>query len=135
MSAWRRNIIGCILIVILVAIFNPMAAAFVLQGQHILELMTEKLGQAQSLFISQKVVFYNIGRQPAAVEDPEAGTLGQDDSQTPISEPDDTSPQPVEMELAPDTIEMEETLRSSAIIRTPAFLARTYLKTSQRIWP
>jgi hypothetical protein len=76
MSAWRRNIIGCILIVIMVFIFNPMAAAFVLQGQHILELMTEKLGQAQSLFISQKVVFYNIGEQPAAVEESEAAAGG-----------------------------------------------------------
>ena len=65
MSNWPRNIIGCILIVILVFIFNPMAAAFVLQGQHILELMTEKLGQGQSLFITQNVVFYNIGEQPA----------------------------------------------------------------------
>jgi hypothetical protein len=111
MSAWRRNIIGCILIVIMVFIFNPMAAAFVLQGQHILELMTEKLGQAQSLFISQKVVFYNIGEQPAAVEESEADTLSADDSQPSISEQDDTSPQLEEVELAPDKIEMEETLR------------------------
>jgi hypothetical protein len=95
----------------MVFIFNPMAAAFVLQGQHILELMTEKLGQAQSLFISQKVVFYNIGEQPAAVEESEADTLSADDSQPSISEQDDTSPQLEEVELAPDKIEMEETLR------------------------
>ena len=111
MSAWLRNIIGCILMVMLVMTFNSRAAAFVLQGQHILELMTEKLGQAQSLFISQKVVFYNIGEQTAAVEEPDAGTPSMDDSQPSISEQDDSSPQPVEMELAPDKIEMEETLR------------------------
>jgi len=111
MSVWRKNIIGCMLMVILVFIFNPMAAAFVLQGQHILELMTEKLGRAQSLFISQKVVFYNIEERPAAIEEPEAGTPRMDHSPSSISEQDDTSPQPVEMELAPDKIEMEETLR------------------------
>ena len=111
MTAWLKNIIGCILIVILVTISSPMAAAFVLQGQHILELMTEKLGQAQSLFISQKVVFYHIDQRPAAIGEPEGGTPGMDDSRPSISERDDTGPQPVEMELAPDKIEMEETLR------------------------
>jgi hypothetical protein len=97
--------------VILIFILNPLAQAFVLQGQHILELMTERLGQAHSLFISQKVVFYNIGEKPVAVEEPEAGTPSMDDSQPSISEQDDISPQPVEIELAPDKIEMEETLR------------------------
>ena len=113
MIAWRRNIIVCILIVMLVFIVNSTAAAFVLQGQHILELMTQKLGQAQSLFVSQKVVFYNIGEPPAAVEEPEADTPGEDDSQPLIAELDETGAQQVEMELAPDKIEMEETLRYS----------------------
>ena len=46
--------------------------AYVLQGPHIIQLMTEQLGQADSLFISQKVIFYNIS--------PQAESSGQNDS-------------------------------------------------------
>ncbi len=96
---------------ITVAIFNPAGMAYVLPGQHILDLMTEHLGQAQSLFISQKVVFYNIRRQPAAAEESEAGGFSEGDQQPADSQQDDAALQPVEAELVPDTIEMDETLR------------------------
>ncbi|UCF92364.1 MAG: hypothetical protein JSW39_29545 [Desulfobacterales bacterium] len=43
------------------ALCNPPAQAHVLQGPHILELMTARLGQAKSLYVSQKVLFYQMG--------------------------------------------------------------------------
>ena len=45
-------------------LFSTIAYAYVLQGPHILQLMTDQLGQADSLFISQKVIFYNLQHQP-----------------------------------------------------------------------
>jgi len=41
---------------------NPCTHAYVLQGPHILELMIEKLGRAQRLFVSQKYIFYRMGK-------------------------------------------------------------------------
>ena len=50
---------GYIFIFAILAIFPAIVQAYVLQGPHILQLMVEKMGQAKSLFISQKVIFYN----------------------------------------------------------------------------
>ncbi len=55
---------GCIVIFAILAIFSSIVRAYVLQGPHILQLMTEKMGQAKSLFVSQKVIFYNLQPQP-----------------------------------------------------------------------
>ena len=52
---------------ILTALFPVVAQPYVLQGPHIIELMTEKLGQAQSLSVSQRVIFYNTLPQPQIV--------------------------------------------------------------------
>lgn len=38
----------------------PSPQAYVLQGPHIIELMIEELGEAQSLFVKQKLIFYKI---------------------------------------------------------------------------
>jgi hypothetical protein len=38
--------------------------AYVLQGRHVLDLMLEKLGTAETLFVSQRLIFYRIA--PAA---------------------------------------------------------------------
>jgi outer membrane lipoprotein-sorting protein len=63
--------------------FYPRAFAFVLQGEHILELMAAKLGQAESLYITQKVIFYNISPQPVSAgpdqADPDQADLDQVD--------------------------------------------------------
>jgi len=43
------------------------ASAYVLQGPHILELMTQKLGQTKRLFISQTLILYGDQAQEAPV--------------------------------------------------------------------
>jgi len=71
-------------VLLTVVCFYPRAFAFVLQGEHILELMVEKLGQAESLFITQKVIFYNISTPSVAADsdqadpDQENTTAGED---------------------------------------------------------
>ncbi len=42
--------------------------AYVLQGPHILELMTQKLGKLERLMVSQKLIFYDDSQEKGAVE-------------------------------------------------------------------
>lgn len=58
---------GYIFYLFIVVLFGKGLCAYVLQGPHIIELMTEKLGEAESLFVSQKVVFYIIQPQPESI--------------------------------------------------------------------
>ena len=75
--------------------YSKAISAYVLEGPHIIELMTEKLGGAKSLFVSQKVVFYIIQSEPefssenADVADPTA-QLSSSDNQPAIPPSDDT---------------------------------------------
>jgi len=64
MTFYSRKITGTVLAVILTLLFPTILQPYVLQGPHIIQLMTEKLGQAQSLSVSQRVIFYNIETQP-----------------------------------------------------------------------
>jgi len=64
MISRSKKIVGYIFGLFFVVLYSTDISAYVLQGPHIIELMTEKLGQADGLFISQKVVFYNIQSQP-----------------------------------------------------------------------
>jgi hypothetical protein len=64
MTADLKIIAGAVLGVILTVLFPTILQAYVLQGPHVIQLMTEKLGQAQSLSVSQRVIFYNIETQP-----------------------------------------------------------------------
>jgi hypothetical protein len=85
--------------------------AYVLQGRHVLDLMIEKLGPAESLFVSEKIVFY---RKAAAVNEQDAATgkntfapenTAGDDTQT--TQQVETDPEALELE----TLELEGTLR------------------------
>ena len=58
-----RKSIAYGLCLFMVVLYAKVISAYVLQGPHIIELMTEKLGGAKSLFVSQKVVFYFIRPQ------------------------------------------------------------------------
>ena len=58
MVARSKIKLGFILCLLIVFLCSKAILAYVLQGPHIIELMTEKLGLAKSLFVSQKVVFY-----------------------------------------------------------------------------
>jgi len=63
MTAVFKKIAGTVLSLVLIAFFPTILQPYVLQGPHIIQLMTEKLGQAQSLSVSQRVIFYNIAPQ------------------------------------------------------------------------
>jgi hypothetical protein len=60
MIAYLKKNARCLLAFVILALCSTMVRAYVLQGPHILQLMTEKMGQAKSLFVSQKVIFYNL---------------------------------------------------------------------------
>jgi hypothetical protein len=66
MTAVLKIAAGIALSLVLSALAPTILQSYVLQGPHIIQLMTEKLGQAQSLSVSQRVIFYNIERQPPA---------------------------------------------------------------------
>ena len=62
------------------------AQSYVLQGPHIIQLVIDKLGQANSLFVSQRVIFYHLDPEPDIVDEtagdrPVFGTADQMDSQ------------------------------------------------------
>ena len=102
----------CALIVI--ACFCPRAFAFVLQGPHILELMADKMGQAESLYISQKVTFYNISPTPETGEsaaEEETGIIEEDIGPSGDDPTAESFTPPAEYEPQITTVEMEESLR------------------------
>ncbi len=113
------KILPCLCVFMILVCSCPWAFAFVLQGPHILELMAEKMGQAESLYISQKVTFYNISPAPEAAESTLEAAAREE--QTGISEEDigpfgdepaaESSAPPAEYEPQITTVEMEESLR------------------------
>ena len=59
----RKKILTfCFLAVISLWIIGPVHG-YVLQGAHVIDLMIEQLGEAQSLFVSQQLVFYRMASQ------------------------------------------------------------------------
>jgi len=55
---------GLFFVVIVIFIYvYPQADAYVLQGPHLLELMTQNLGKSKRLLISQKLILYDNSRQ------------------------------------------------------------------------
>jgi hypothetical protein len=75
MNAFLKKNAGYIFGFSMLALFATIVRAYVLQGPHILQLMVEKMGHAKSLFISQKVIFYNLQpprELPTENVDPEA---------------------------------------------------------------
>jgi len=63
----RRSIIVFINLVTLGSLCLS-ADAYVLSGPHLLELMTQKHGKAESLFVSQKLVFYDDSFKEGSIE-------------------------------------------------------------------
>ena len=111
------KILPYVCVLIFISCFCPRAFAFVLQGQHILELMAEKMGQAESLYVVQKITFYNISPTPqsdqaaAPAEDKETGII--EEKIGPYGEDPDTQNLTAPTEYEPQTtiVEMEESLR------------------------
>ena len=112
MAAFLKIGVATAMILILAA-FSPVdAPSYVLQGEHIIQLMTEKLGQADSLFVSQRVIFYNIDTQPelsaeAADDDGNDTAIAEHYRSSQTSEAEESAPQPVEK----DSIQLEESIR------------------------
>jgi hypothetical protein len=73
MTVDLKKIVGTVLGVALTALFPTILQPYVLQGPHIIQLMTEKLGQARSLSVTQKVIFYSIATQPQAFAENDMG--------------------------------------------------------------
>jgi outer membrane lipoprotein-sorting protein len=112
MTIRSKETLAFLLIFLASACFCPRSFAFVLQGPHVLELMAEKLGQAESLYVSQKVTFYNISTPPATGETEEETGITVEDIGPPGDDPDAESlPTPAEYEPQTMIVEMEESLR------------------------
>ncbi len=110
MIAYLKKNAGCIIIFAIVAIFSTIVRAYVLQGPHILQLMTEKMGQAKSLFVSQRVIFYKLqpqGELPNETVSPESlkDIAGHTDFQ--LEQPADYE----NPSVRPAVIQLDESLR------------------------
>jgi outer membrane lipoprotein-sorting protein len=64
---FKKNIIFFISIAVLLWFLVP-ANAYVLQGPHLLELMTQNMGTTKSLFVSQKLVLYDDSFKEGSIE-------------------------------------------------------------------
>jgi len=116
-------------IAILFFFISPLHA-YVLKGRHVLDLMIEKLGPAESLFVSETLVFY---RMAAAANEKDAvtgknifppdNTAGVD---IPAAQQIGTNPETGELE----TMEMEGTLR---YVFSRAFRSDARTPNSERI--
>jgi len=103
---------------------------YVLQGLHILDLMIEQLGQTQSLYVTQGVIFY----RPASQNDAETSEIMDAPPQS--TEPTETDlPEDRIAELghnvaAQGTLELEETL---SYLFSTAFRSDARSRDSERI--
>jgi len=112
MTVRSKKNFGYIFCLFFVVLYAKVISAYVLQGPHIIELMTEKLGKAESLFVSQKVVFYIIPPQPespgenGSVEDATAAANPPDNQQVtpPSNETDVLLPDSLIENDSPDDV-------------------------------
>jgi hypothetical protein len=109
MTAVFKKIAGTVLSLVLIAFFPTILQPYVLQGPHIIQLMTEKLGQAQSLSVSQRVIFYNIAPQPPAFSeknrDGELKTAAKGPGYEATPSPDETEVTPSDSKRYNDSLD------------------------------
>jgi hypothetical protein len=91
MVARSKKKFGFFFCLFVAVLYSKTIGAYVLEGPHIIELMTEKLGGATSLFVSQKVVFYVIQSQP----EPRSENEDVTDATAAVSSPDDQPATPL----------------------------------------
>jgi hypothetical protein len=129
MANLKTNVIT-FLSLALAVLFAANAQSYVLQGPHIIELVTDKLGQANTLFVSQRVIFYNIDPTPELLDEANDHTAADDTFESPNSQPagmDDMAVAPVET----NSIELEESIR---YVFSRAFRSDIISDTNQRIY-
>jgi hypothetical protein len=106
------------------------AQPYVLQGPHIIQLITEKLGQANTLFVSQRVIFYNVDSKPELLDETNRGGATVDTVEG-------ANDQPAEMDhlaVAPvetNAIQLQETIR---YLFSRAFRSDIVSDANQRIY-
>ena len=104
--------------------------SYVLQGPHIIQLMTEKLGAASSLFVSQRVIFYTVKPQPDALDEENSDPLAMDNTAY-----SDQPAEPQETALTGPTesapVQLEESIR---YLFPQAFRSDIVSDTNQRIY-
>jgi hypothetical protein len=125
-----KKYLGFACIVLMLACFHASAIAYVLHGKHILDLMTEKIGQAKTLYISQKVTFYNYEPPPQI---PDTGDAYRDDAsqmKTTNADMDTEAVVAAQDYPAPEVVEMEESLR---YLISEAFRSDIITDSNQRI--
>jgi hypothetical protein len=113
------------------AVFIPASGQpYVLQGPHIIQLITEELGQANSLFVSQRVIFYNVVPQPEPLDETNRNGAALDT----VEGANDRSAEMDHLAVAPietNAIQLEETIR---YVFSRAFRSDIVSDTNQRIY-
>ncbi len=110
MSILRKKLLAiCFLIVVSFLFLGPVQA-YVLQGLHLLDLMVKQLGEAQSLFVSQELIFYRSVSQ-VEIDSDESGEDYQTLDNTVIELQAEEKIEVDENVLVEQTLELEETLR------------------------
>lgn len=102
--------------------------AYVLQGRHVLDLMIEKLGVAETLFVSQKLIFYRIAPgSTSAMEDAPQTTADSGGVAIQAAAPFQINKKASALE----TIELDESLR---FVFSNAFRSDARSQNSERIY-
>ncbi|MGD9150041.1 MAG: hypothetical protein PVG40_07100 [Desulfobacterales bacterium] len=103
---------------------------YVLQGPHIIQLMTEKLGQANSLFVSQRVIFYNIDLEPEILDETVGDSPVFDTTDQLNGQPEETD-EADRLAVESRPIQLEESIR---YVFSRAFRSDIISDTNQRIY-
>ena len=112
-------------------LFPVIAKSYVMQGHHIIQLMTEKLGQADSLFVSQRVIFYNVEPQPDVLNEDNSGSPDTDTTHHISGPPDESQKAAPAQAGASPPIQLEESIR---YLFSQAFRSDIISDTNQRIY-
>jgi hypothetical protein len=96
-----------LLVAVLIVGATP-ASSYVLQGRHVLDLMIERLGPANSLFVSEKLIVYRLPADAAEDDISATPATGESTAINPaVVVPEFSSPESTE----PEALEMDGTLR------------------------
>ena len=126
-----RKTLSIALVAAISLVFISPIHAYVLDGRHVLDLMVEKLGVAETLYVSQKLISYRI--VPAAdTLMPATGDASQTGADSNSSAMQVATPYTGGQQASTlETIELDETLR---FIFSNAFRSDARSKNSERIY-
>ncbi|UCD82388.1 MAG: hypothetical protein JSW26_13465 [Desulfobacterales bacterium] len=126
----KKTLLFLFVFVISFVFISPIHA-YVLQGRHVLDLMIQELGVAETLFVSQRLIFYRM----AASADTSTSATGEAPQTTPGTGdnafPAATDPKTNQKDLLSETIELEESLR---YVFSRAFRSDARSQNSERIY-